>query len=73
MMKKCDTNVRGIDANLYRKFKSMVYSRGYRNVKECMTDLMNKFIKEDDTKTEKKNGVNYFDNLDFKTHQSQGN
>ena len=62
-------NVRGIDANLYREFKSKVYSKGYKNVKECMTHLMNEFISLDDTK---KNGVELFD-VTFKQHQSQSN
>ena len=69
MNKKCDMNVRGIDANLYREFKSKVYSKGYKNVKECMTHLMNEFISLDDTK---KNGVELFD-VTFKQHQSQSN
>ena len=67
---KCDMNVRGIDANLYREFKSKVYSKGYKNVKECMTHLMTKFIGSDDTKTNKSNGVDIFD-VDFKPPQSQ--
>ena len=67
-MKTCDMNVRGIDAKLYRQFKSKVYSKGYKNVKECMTHLMTKFVNSN----EKKNGVDLFD-LDFKPHQSRNN
>ena len=63
-------NVRGIDANLYREFKSKVYSKGYKNVKECMTHLMANFISSNDNKPKKKNGVDLFD-VDFKPHQSQ--
>ena len=56
-MKTCDMNVRGIDSKLYREFKSKVYSKGYKNVKECMTHLMMKFVNS----SEKKNGVDFFD------------
>lgn len=71
-MKTCDMNVRGIDADLYREFKSKVYSKGYKNVKECMTHLMTKFIGSSEKNTNKKNGVDFFD-VDFKPHQSRNN
>jgi hypothetical protein len=69
-MKTCDMNIRGVDSDLYREFKSKVYSKGYKNVKECMMHLMTRFISEEDTKPKKKNGTDFFD-LDFKPRQSQ--
>ena len=46
MESKADMNVRGLDPELYRSFKSAVYKAGYNNIKCCMESLMTRFIEE---------------------------
>ena len=55
-MIKADMNIRGLDPNLYRNFKSAVYKAGFNNIKGCMETLMTRFIEE--TKSSDSNNSN---------------
>lgn len=40
MSDKCNINLRGIDRVLYQQFKSAIYKRGAKNVKQAIVKMM---------------------------------